>query len=69
MTPKEDLNILENQGESLNFFDLPILSTSTALSKVDDIFSELKESSNMIYLYVSMGFKLGKILIYIKIMT
>ena len=41
LTPKEDLNILENQGEQLNFFDLPILSTSPALSKVDDIFTSI----------------------------
>ena len=41
LTPKEDLNILENQGEQLNFFDLPVLSTSPALSKVDDIFTSI----------------------------
>ena len=41
LTPKEDLNILESQGEQLNFFDLPVLSTSPALTKVDDIFTSI----------------------------
>lgn len=41
LTPKEDLNILESQGEQLNFFDLPVFSTSPALTKVDDIFTSI----------------------------
>lgn len=41
LTPKEDLNILESQGEQLNFFDLPAFSTSPALTKVDDIFTSI----------------------------
>ena len=41
LEPKEDLNILENQGEQLNFFDVPNPSVSPALSKVDDIFTSV----------------------------
>lgn len=41
LTPKEDLNILESQGEQLNFFDRLRLTVSPALSKVDDIFTSV----------------------------
>lgn len=41
LSPKEDLNILENQGQQLNFFDFPVLSSSPAISKVDDIHSSV----------------------------
>ena len=41
LSPKEDLNILENQGEQLNFFDSPKLLVSPALSKVDDVFTSV----------------------------
>lgn len=40
LTPKEDLNILESQGDQLSFFDLPKL-VSPALSKVDDVFTSV----------------------------
>ena len=41
LAPKEDLNILENQGEQLNFFDRQRLPVSPALSKVDDVFTSV----------------------------
>ena len=41
LSPKEDLNILENQGQQLNFFDFPVLSSSPAISKVDDLHSSV----------------------------
>ena len=41
LAPKEDLNILENQGEQLNFFDRQRLHVSPALSKVDDVFTSV----------------------------
>ena len=41
LSPKEDLNILENQGQQLNFFDFPVLSYSPAISKVDDLHSSV----------------------------
>lgn len=41
LSPKEDLNILENQGTQLNFFDFPVVSTSPAISKVDDLHSSI----------------------------
>ena len=37
----ENLNILENQGTQLNFFDFPVVSTSPAISKVDDLHSSI----------------------------
>ena len=39
LTPKEDLNILENQGKQISFFDVP--TVSPALSKVDDIYTSV----------------------------
>ena len=41
LTPKEDLNILESQGEQISFFDLPTLAPSPAISKVDDLFTSV----------------------------
>lgn len=41
LSPKEDLNILESQGDQLSFFDRPSLLPSPAINKVDDIFSSV----------------------------
>lgn len=41
LSPKEDLNILESQGDQLSFFDKPSLLPSPAIHKVDDIFSSV----------------------------
>jgi putative DNA modification/repair radical SAM protein len=41
LSPKEDLNILESQGDQLSFFDKPSLLPSPAIYKVDDIFSSV----------------------------
>lgn len=41
LSPKEDLNILESQGDQLNFFDTSTLPSSPAINKVDDIFTSV----------------------------
>jgi putative DNA modification/repair radical SAM protein len=41
LSPKNDLNILESQGDQLSFFDTPTLLPSLSISKVDDIFTSV----------------------------
>lgn len=41
LTPNQDLNVLESQGNQISFFDYPTLLPSPAISKVDDIFTSV----------------------------